>query len=209
MLVVGSPAYLRRYESRETGGGHGAVWEGAILRRELYAQRTNLRFLPIVFDDASIATCLPEPLRDTTRYRLDIDYEKLLRVLINQPAIVAAPIGPRPTLGSSTLSAAPTTPHGAQATRSASTPPLPARREAESQALGRQLGDAYARKQQLAEAGEATDSVVREIVELKRRHREGGQLRSGDRLGGRRSLPRAGGARPWRVRHGMEGKGQR
>jgi serine/threonine protein kinase/nucleoside phosphorylase len=62
-------------------------------------------------------------------------------------------------------------------------PASSARQEGESQALGRRLDDAYARKQQLEEAGEAIDTVVREIVELKRRLREGGQLRSGDRLG--------------------------
>ena len=48
--------------------------------------------------------------------------------------------------------------------------------------LSQRLDDAYARKRALESAGVNTDDVVREILELKREIRQGGQLRAGDRL---------------------------
>jgi serine/threonine protein kinase/tetratricopeptide (TPR) repeat protein len=60
---------------------------------------------------------------------------------------------------------------------------LSKRRDDELQALVKQLDDAYARQKQLDELREPTAELTREILDLKRKLREGGQLRPGDRLG--------------------------
>jgi chromosomal replication initiator protein DnaA len=68
------------------------------------------------------------------------------------------------------------------------TTPIPAYASAEVEALSKQLEDARARKQNLRNAGIATDEVDLEILELRRRLRDGGQLRAGDSLGDGRYL---------------------
>jgi tRNA A-37 threonylcarbamoyl transferase component Bud32 len=184
VLVVGSPVYLQRYELRENEGGQGAAWEGAILRRELYAQRTtNLRFLPLLFDAAPVATFLPEPLRDTTLHRLDADYVKLLRVLTNQPAVVATPIGRRPTLGASTLAITSTAPKPRSAAR-----PVPAYLDAEIEMLSKRAEDLRARRDRLRASGIPAEDLDREYRDVRTQLRRGGQLRAGDFLGDGRYL---------------------
>jgi hypothetical protein len=66
--------------------------------------------------------------------------------------------------------------------------PVPVYPDAEVQALSERLEDARARGQKLRAAGLATDHVNREILELRRQLREGGQLRAGDALGDGRYL---------------------
>jgi hypothetical protein len=67
-------------------------------------------------------------------------------------------------------------------------PPTPAYLNAEVQALSERLASARARKQSLRDVGIATNEVDREILELRRMLREGGQLRAGDVLGDGRYL---------------------
>lgn len=99
VLVLGSDAYIRRYELREPAGvGRGVTWEGAIVRVDLYeAQGLNRKFLPALYDGDPGAV-LPKPLRAHTHYRLPGDYEKLLRVVTGQPAVVAPPVKARRVL---------------------------------------------------------------------------------------------------------------
>lgn len=66
--------------------------------------------------------------------------------------------------------------------------PMPAYADAEDEALSRRLEDSIARRQKLRNAGVAADGVEREIREIKRQLREGGQLRAGDALGDGRFL---------------------
>lgn len=66
--------------------------------------------------------------------------------------------------------------------------PTPSYLNAEVQALSEWLRDAQARKQTLRDAGLATHDVDREILQLRRQLREGGQLRAGDTLGDGRYL---------------------
>jgi formylglycine-generating enzyme required for sulfatase activity len=67
-------------------------------------------------------------------------------------------------------------------------PPTPVYLNAEVQALSEQLGRARQRQQNLRNAGIGTDEVDREILELRRKLRDGGQLRAGDALGDGRYL---------------------
>jgi serine/threonine-protein kinase len=66
--------------------------------------------------------------------------------------------------------------------------PTPAYLSAEDQALSEQLERARERRQNLRDAGIATDEVDREILGMRRQLREGGQLRAGDALGHGRYL---------------------
>jgi hypothetical protein len=60
--------------------------------------------------------------------------------------------------------------------------PVPAYPDAAAKALSERLEDARARRQKLCEAGVATEELDRELLELRRQLREGGQLRAGDSL---------------------------
>ena len=79
------------------------------------------------------------------------------------------------------------TPAGLPVARSVALP-TPAYPSAEVQALSEQIERARGRKQELCNEGLATDEVDREILQLRRKLREGGQLRAGDSLGNGRYL---------------------
>jgi protein kinase-like protein len=66
--------------------------------------------------------------------------------------------------------------------------PTPAYLDAEVQALSEQLERARERKRNLRDSGIAADRVGQEILELRRKLRDGGQLRAGDSLGDGRYL---------------------
>jgi two-component system nitrogen regulation response regulator GlnG len=66
--------------------------------------------------------------------------------------------------------------------------PVPVYPDAEVEALSKRLEDARARREKLRSAGVATGDVDREILELRRHLREGGQLRAGDALSDGRYL---------------------
>jgi formylglycine-generating enzyme required for sulfatase activity len=67
-------------------------------------------------------------------------------------------------------------------------PPTPAYLNAQIQAQSEQLERARQRKQRLRDAGIATDDVDREVLDLRRKLRDGAQLRAGDALGDDRYL---------------------
>jgi hypothetical protein len=93
VLIVGSEAYRRRYDGTEAPmKGRGVTWEAVLTRIDLYEdQGINVKFIPILFDEDS-PLLLPKPLRAHNQYRLDRDYQKLLRRLTAQPLIVAPPV---------------------------------------------------------------------------------------------------------------------
>lgn len=94
VLVVGSEAWLRRYDGRDYEAGRGVTWEGTRIAHELYELRTrNRRFIPIVVDDAIAAEVLPLRLRVHGYYQLTKDYDKLVAFLAH-PALGPDPIGP-------------------------------------------------------------------------------------------------------------------
>jgi hypothetical protein len=99
VLVVCTETYLRRYNVQEKSGqGKGAIWEGGIIRQELYdAAGQNKKFAAILFA-ASDEAFKPAPLRQHTHYRDREDREALLRWLTDQPAYIPKPLGKKPNL---------------------------------------------------------------------------------------------------------------
>src|SRR3954466_15160544 len=100
VLVVCTETYLNRIEKRVPADeGRGVFWEGNVIRSYLYEEKSNNRFLPVIFDPKD-GTYIPRPLKDTTRYLLtafdlsDSGYEALYRELTHQPAIERPSLGP-------------------------------------------------------------------------------------------------------------------
>ena len=101
VLVVACRSYARRWSLAEQHGvGLGVRYEGKLIRQVLYsAEGLNGRVIPVVM--AQNDNChIPPELRDTTRYDVstDIDYDRLLRRLIEQPVVAASAVGEPPTL---------------------------------------------------------------------------------------------------------------
>ena len=101
VLVVCTPTYRARVENRVGADeGRGVYWEGAILYNYLYNAKGDLRFIPVLLDEAPEAA-IPLPLDGHTRYRIrafefsDPDFKKLYRELTAQPETL------KPTLGDS------------------------------------------------------------------------------------------------------------
>lgn len=92
VLVICTDQYRRHFEGHDDAG-RGVQWEGAIISYALYQSRApNKTFVPVVFEDTG--TAIPPPLRGFTFYRLPDGYEKLYRLLTNQPATVTPELGP-------------------------------------------------------------------------------------------------------------------
>ena len=105
VLLVCTPAYLRRVERREPAGvGLGVQWEGNLIYNRLY---NNLgqgdRYIPVLLDGAD-AVSIPTPVQGFTFYRLgtfalsDAAYEALYRHLTGQQATPAPALGARKVL---------------------------------------------------------------------------------------------------------------
>ncbi len=109
VLVVVTETYATRFMNREQPGrGLGVRWEGNVITSELYyASDDRVKFIPVVVR-AKDSTHIPTPLRLTTWYDVGIagnrNLKPLLRHLLNQPAVVAEPIGPVLDLESSETS---------------------------------------------------------------------------------------------------------
>jgi hypothetical protein len=102
--------------------------------------------------------------------------------LVIESAAPAAQVGTAQGGGTSTASPTPT------ARGAGIAAPTPAYPDAQVQALSEELATARVRKQALRDAGIATHDVDREILELRRKMRDGGQLRPGASLGDDRYL---------------------
>jgi len=99
VLVICTDTYLRRYEQRELPGkGKGAIWEGSIIRQELYdSAGQNKKFAALLFDEKDEAH-RPQPLKQHTHYIYPKARLELLRWLTNQPAYIPKPLGRVPVL---------------------------------------------------------------------------------------------------------------
>jgi hypothetical protein len=53
VLAICTQTYRRRFEGKETKGGQGVDWEGAILTDELYRRRRRF-VVPVVFDQTDV-----------------------------------------------------------------------------------------------------------------------------------------------------------
>ena len=73
VLVVCTPAYLRRWKNDEKPGvGLGAQWESLLTRQHLYsAAGNNEKFVPVVFEREHLQS-IPTPLGDVTRIDLSL-----------------------------------------------------------------------------------------------------------------------------------------
>jgi hypothetical protein len=99
VLVVCTETYLNRIEGKVPADeGRGVFWEGSRIYDYLYDQRSNSRFIPVVFDRGD-ETHIPGPLKNGTHYTLtafdlsDSGYNALYRELTHQPAVEKPPLG--------------------------------------------------------------------------------------------------------------------
>ncbi|MBN1190439.1 MAG: TIR domain-containing protein [Dehalococcoidales bacterium] len=86
ILAICTETYYRRVMGDESPGkGRGANWEGKLIRQYIYSEGTNIKFIPILFDNSDI-NHIPDHLRGATFYNIDTQegYEKLYRCLTNQ-----------------------------------------------------------------------------------------------------------------------------
>lgn len=69
VLCVCTAEYARRVENR-TAADEGVFWEGQRVYNEIYRNKANRRFLPLLLDEAGEAD-IPEVLEGYTWFRLD------------------------------------------------------------------------------------------------------------------------------------------
>lgn len=92
VLLVCTPLYLKRFKGKDTEAGRGVNFEGIIISQTLYDNHyRNTKFLPVIPVNGSIGD-VPRALKDFS-YLLFDQYEKLYRVLTDQHATPASPIG--------------------------------------------------------------------------------------------------------------------
>lgn len=93
VLVMCTDIYSMRFRGKETRGGLGVNFEGAVVSQRLYDEHYfNTKFIPVIPDDGSIDN-VPVVLKAYSTYRLDSQYETLYRVLTGQPEYNAPGIG--------------------------------------------------------------------------------------------------------------------
>lgn len=93
VLIVCTPCYLQRFRGVDREGGRGANFEGVIISQVLYDNfQKNTKFIPLIPDDGSLGD-VPLMLKSGNTYKLGNEYEKLYRVLTNQPQFIAKPLG--------------------------------------------------------------------------------------------------------------------
>jgi SEFIR domain-containing protein len=90
VLVVCTEMYLNRIEGKVPADeGRGVFWEGSVIYNYLYNQKSNSRFIPILFNRGDEAH-IPLPLQGSSYYRLeafdlaDTGYKALYRELTHQ-----------------------------------------------------------------------------------------------------------------------------
>ncbi len=101
VLIVCTKTYHDRFRGRAVGAvGKGAVWEGAIVTQEIYADKgQNKKFVPLVLT-ATDTQHIPTILRSTTYYKPTetAGYEQLCRRLTGQHDTKKPQLGNLPSL---------------------------------------------------------------------------------------------------------------
>jgi len=162
VVLVCTASYRRRFEGREEPGvGRGVTYEGLLATQLLYEGSLDFeRVVPVVFEDAG-EDDIPVDVRPATCHRLGGEYESLRKRLTRQLAITPA------TLGEGV-----------------------ANYEGLPDALSPtdQLSLLQDQLEQRAAANEDASDVREEILELRRRIRNGPNFATGDILAGRYRL---------------------
>ncbi len=185
VLLICTPTYYGRFRGHKIGAGKGANWEGSIITQEIYErQGITGKFVPILLA-SSDANSVPEPVRGYTFYDLSSNdaFAKLVEFVFGVAGIEPAPIGEgqrreRARAGGrsqTVLAGSRRDPNDSEPTYDSD----------ETRALALRLGDARRRASALRAAGADATAADREILELRRQLRLGGQLRAGDHLSDR------------------------
>lgn len=179
VLSICTEPYRRRAEGEEEPGkGKGAIWESHLIRKFLYeGSAMNHRFIPVVFQSGAP---IPILLKDATYYRIPTDYELLYRRLTGQQHPVPEPLGPMRILSRRSELAVAST--GAVTSELVQ----PVYRDPETSALAQKLAKLTARKEELIITSADTASIDKQILNIRRKLRDGVQLRPGDQLANER-----------------------
>ena len=95
VLVVCTEKYLQRFKGDDRVGGRGVNFEGLWISQTLYDQFLgNTKFVPVIPEHGSIDH-VPLILKGGSTYKIHSDYERLYRVLTQQPEVEKPPIGTR------------------------------------------------------------------------------------------------------------------
>ncbi|MDV6342040.1 SEFIR domain-containing protein [Nitrosomonas sp. Is24] len=93
VLIVCTPLYLQRYRGNDPDGGRGVNFEGVVISQTLYDHYyRNIKFIPVIPAQGSLDD-VPLPLKGFTTYQLPQDYTALYRLLTDQHATPAPPVG--------------------------------------------------------------------------------------------------------------------
>ena len=178
VLMVCSENYHRAFEpGAQPRTGLGVASEGAAIEQLLYdAGGRNDKFIPILLE-GGLEEHIPLPLRGTTRYRMAPDYDALLRRLVGQPEIKPVPLGSPPPLPPRQQ-----LPIASVGARRTDRPPTPSFRSENEKRWADELAMLHEKKEARLIAGESIQAVQAEILDLRRKMREGAQLLAGDLL---------------------------
>lgn len=164
VLVVCSERYFARATGEEQPGiGLGATFESSLILQSLYERGIrNEKFIAVFFRDEE-ERFVPIWLRRYTWYRLDEQYDQFRAYLEGSTEEAKAGDAPDP-------------------------PPIPRYPNDEVRALAVALDEAHLREETIVSEGGDPAAVRREILDLRRRIREGGNVKAGDLLAGRFKL---------------------
>ena len=108
VICVCTSEFQRRLEGDVPAeNGKGVFWEGTFLQTEIYDKKGHSRFIPVLLGDEP-ETSVDDGFGVPTRCRLrefdlsDSGFEELVRILTNQPAAAANPVGTIPDLSTKT-----------------------------------------------------------------------------------------------------------
>jgi len=93
--------------------GKGVFWEGNFLLTEIYNEKGNLRFIPVLLGDepdssVDAAFGVPTRCRISDFELADLGFEDLIRILTEQPRVIVNPVGSIPDLSTQTAPASST-----------------------------------------------------------------------------------------------------
>jgi hypothetical protein len=111
VLLICTPTYRDRIENKvPADAGRGVYWEGKDIYQYIYDEKTNERFIPVLFGEEP-DECIPRRLRGYAMRRVknfdlaDLGFEALYRDLTGQPAVIKPAVGDKVVLGTTSPAA--------------------------------------------------------------------------------------------------------